>query len=417
MGMTMAEKILARASNQRTVTAGQYLTASPDVMMAGDGLSEVYKILKEAGVEKVWDPDRVVSLMDHAVPSPTINLAEKYKVIRTAVKEYQIQHAYGERAGICHQILPEKGHVVPGDLILGLDSHSTTYGAYGAAGTGIGYTEMAYVMKTGSLWMRVPETIRFNLVGKLARRVMSKDILLYIAGAYSVEVAQYKAIEFTGPAASDLSVSSRMTMSSMGVDLGAKFAFFEADEKTLNYLRGRAKKVIQKFGPDHEATYEATYDIDVSSLAPQVALPHAVDNVKPVSEIAETRIDQVFLGSCTNARTEDLAEAAEILKGRHVHPDVRMVVLPASTEVLLEAMNSGILDTLIRAGAIVSTPGCGPCCGTHLGILAAGERCLGTHNRNFQGRMGSNDAEVFLSSPATAAASAIQGKIADPRQY
>ncbi len=416
MGLTMAEKILKQASGENSIKAGQYVTANPDLTMVGDGLADVYKIMKEANLNSIWNPSKVVNLMDHAVPAPTINLAEKYKTIRTAVREFGIKYAYGDRAGICHQVMAEKGHLVPGELVLGLDSHSTAYGAFGVAGTGIGYTEMAYVLKTGSLWLRVPETIKFNLSGTLSDRVMSKDILLFIAGKYTAEVAQYKAIEFVGPAAHELSIASRMTMCSMGVDLGAKFAFFEADEKTQEFLQKRTSRRIETLKADPDATYEKIYEIDVSKLEPQVAMPHNIDNVKPVSEIKDLKIDQAFIGSCTNSRLEDLAVAAEIIKGKQVHPDVRLIVLPASAEVYAEALKLGYIDIFVNAGALMGTPGCGPCCGTHLGILAGGERCIGTHNRNFKGRMGSNDSEVYLGSPATVAASAIAGRIADPRE-
>ncbi|MBI4537206.1 MAG: 3-isopropylmalate dehydratase large subunit [candidate division NC10 bacterium] len=417
MGMTMAEKVLERAGGKAPVRAGQYITAKPDLVFMGDGLADVYTILQEANVGSIWDASKVVSLMDHAVPSPTIGLAEKYKTIRTAVRELGIATAYGERVGICHQALPEKGHVIPGEFILGLDSHSTTHGAFGAASTAIGYTEMAYVLKTGALWVRVPETIKFNILGELSPRVMSKDVLLHIAGRYSVEVAQYKAIEFTGPTARGMSVAGRMTMSNMGVELGAKFAFFEADEKTLAFLRQRTQRPVGLFGADADARYESVHEVDVSALEPQVSLPHRVDNVAPISAIGNIKIDQAFLGSCTNARTEDLEVAAGILEGRHIHRDVRMLVIPASWEVYTEAMRKGLMEIFIRAGALIGTPGCGPCCGTHQGILAGGERCIGSHNRNFKGRMGSNDAEVYLASPATVAASAIEGCIADPRTY
>jgi 3-isopropylmalate/(R)-2-methylmalate dehydratase large subunit len=306
-----------------------------------------------------------------------------------------------------------------GELILGTDSHSTTYGAFGAAGAGIGASEMAYVLGTGELWMRVPPTIQFVIKGKLPEGVMSKDIILYIAGKYTTEVAQYKAVEFKGPTVEGMSIASRMTIANMGVEIGAKFAFFEADQKTLDYLlkyvKEGAKKRVGIFKADPDARYEQVFEIDVSRLEPQVAFPHDVGNVRPISGVGEIKANQAFLGSCTNGRLEDLEIAAAILKGKKVHPETRLIVFPASWEIYLDALRGGILETLIEAGAVVCNPGCGPCLGGHMGLLAAGERCVASSNRNFKGRMGSPNAEVYLGSPATVAASAIAGKIVDPR--
>jgi 3-isopropylmalate/(R)-2-methylmalate dehydratase large subunit len=415
--MTLAEKILARASGRGSVTAGDYVTADIDLAMIHEGMRGVYPILKEAGVKKLWAPDKVVNLMDHWVPAPTVQAAAHHQTVRRAAEEYGIRYYYGENAGICHQVLPEKGHVVPGDLIVGTDSHTVTYGAFGAAGTGIGYSEMAYVLATGKLWFRVPETLQFRMEGKLSRGVMSKDLLLYIAGRYSAEAAQYKAVEFTGPAARDMSLSARMTMSNMSVELGAKFGFFEPDEKVAEFLEGRAKKTYSPIQADGDASYQAIFRVDASDVEPQVALPSSVDRVKPVSRVGRVEIDQAFIGSCTNGRIEDLRIAADILKGKKIHRRVRLVVIPASWEVYREALRTGILETLIDAGAIVCNSSCGPCFGGHLGLLAPGEKCIASINRNFQGRMGSTEAEVYLGSPATVAASAVEGRLADPRRY
>jgi homoaconitate hydratase family protein len=321
------------------------------------------------------------------------------------------------KAGICHQIMGEKGHIVPGELVLGCDSHSTTYGAFGAAGTGIGASEMAYVLGTGQLWMRVPSTLKFVLQGDFPAGVMPKDLILFIAGKYTTEVAQYKAVEFTGSAAEKMSLAGRMTISNMGVEIGAKFAFFEADGKTIDYLKGRSKKPVAPFKADPDAGYEQIFEVDVSGLEPQVALPHDVGNVKPISDLGVIKVDQAFLGSCTNGRLEDLETAAAILKGRKVHPETRLVIIPASWEVYRKALKNGTLETLIDAEAVICNPGCGPCLGGHMGLLAAGERCIASSNRNFKGRMGSPDAEVYLGSPATVAASAIEGRITDPRRH
>lgn len=417
MGMTLAEKILARASGRSSVKPGDYVVADIDLAMAHEGMRGVYPVLKEAGVKKLWDPEKVVNLFDHWAPAPTVEAAKHHQIIRQAIKEYGIRYAYGENAGICHQVLPEKGHVVPGDLIVGTDSHTITYGALGAAGTGIGYSEMAYVMATGKLWFRVPETIQLRMEGDLPKGVMSKDILLCIAGQHSAEVAQYKAVEFTGSAARNMSLAGRMTMSNMSVELGAKFAFFEPDQKVAEFLKGRAKKSYAMTKADPDASYENIYGVDVSRLEPQVALPSNIDNVKSISQLGKVAIDQAFIGSCTNGRIEDLQIAASILKGRKVDRRVRLLVIPASWEVYREALKSGILETLIDAGAVICNSTCGPCFGGHMGLLAPGERCIASINRNFQGRMGSEEAEVYLGSPATVAASAVEGTIADPRKY
>jgi len=419
MGMTMAEKVLARASGRKEVKPGEYVTARIDQVMSQEAFAEVYRILKDEGVEKVWDPKKIAVLLDHYVPAPTVAQAEVHKFIREGVKKYRIEGWHDLKAGICHQIMGEKGHIIPGRLILGTDSHTTTYGAFGAAGTGIGVSEMAYVLATGELWMRVPSTIKIVLKGNLPKMVTSKDVILYLAKGYTTEMAQYKSLEFKGPTAEKMSIASRMTMANMGVELGAKFAFFEADQKTVDYLlpyvQEKAKKKVGFFKADPDALYEQTYEVDVSRLEPQVAFPHDVGNVRPISQVGDIRVDQAFLGSCTNGRLEDLEIAAVLLKGKKVHPETRLIVFPASWEIYLEALRRGVLETLIEAGAVVCNPGCGPCLGGHMGLLASKERCISSSNRNFKGRMGSTEAEVYLGSPATVAASAIAGKIVDPR--
>jgi len=419
MGMTMAEKVLARAAGRGEVKPGEYVTAKVDQVMVHEAFAAVYRIMKEAGIERVWDSSKIAILFDHSVPAPTVANAEAHKLIRQGVKKFGIESWYDMKAGICHQIMGEKGHIIPGELVLGTDSHSTTYGAFGAAGAGIGVSEMAYVLATGELWMRVPYTLKFVLKGDLPEGVVSKDIILYIAGKYTTEVAQYKAVEFKGTTAERMSIASRMTMANMGVEIGAKFAFFEADEKTLDYLlqyvREEARKRVGIFKADPDARYEQVYEVDVSRLEPQVAFPHDVGNVRPISEVGEVKVNQAFLGSCTNGRFEDLEIAAAILKGEKVHPETRLIVIPASWRIYLEALREGILETLIEAGAVVCNPGCGPCFGGHMGVLAAGERCIASSNRNFKGRIGSTEAEVYLGSPATVAASAIAGRIVDPR--
>ncbi len=421
MGMTMAEKILARASRKKEVFPGDYITAQIDQVMSHEAFAEVYLILRDAGVEKVWDQSKIAILLDHYVPAPAVAQAQIHRLVREAVKKYGIEAWYDMRAGICHQIMAEKGHVLPGRLILGTDSHSTTYGAFGAAGAGIGVSEMAYVMATGELWMRVPPTIKFIIKGDTTLGVTAKDIILNIAGTLGTEIAQYKAVEFQGPLAEKMSIASRMTISNMGVEIGAKFAFFPADQKTIEYLQKyislQDKDLLVTFQSENDANYDQIYEVDVSNLEPQVAFPHDVGNVHSISNVGEIKIDQAFLGSCTNGRLEDLELAAKIIKGKKVHPETRMIISPASWEIYLEAMERGILRTFIEAGAIICNPGCGPCLGGHMGLLSSGERCIASSNRNFKGRMGSTEAEVYLASPATVTASAIAGKIKDPRAY
>jgi homoaconitate hydratase family protein len=311
----------------------------------------------------------------------------------------------------------EEGFVLPGNLILGTDSHTTTYGAFGAASAGIGVTEMNYVLATGELWMRVPPTIRFDLEGTAGPGLMSKDIVLHIAGSFGTEVAQYKAIEFSGHIAGRMSLAGRMTLSNMGVELGAKFAFFDADEKTIDYLKDRVSEPVAPFSPDPDASYEEIHVVDITSLEPQVSMPHNPGNAKSISEIGEIQVHQAFLGSCTNGRLEDLAVAAKILKGQQVNPKVRLLVTPASRKVLVEANRVGHIQALLEAGAHITPTGCGACPGGHMGLIGPGEVCISSTNRNFKGRMGSPESEVYLGSPATVAASAIEGRITDPRKY
>ena len=416
--MTLAQKILARASGRKQVKPGEYVTADIDLVMANDsGLKTIIPVLEEAGVKKLWDPARIVVVFDHYSPASTVDQADLHRKIRAVLKKFGIDNFYDVGTGIEHQVLVEKGWVGPGELIVAGDSHTTTHGAFGAAATGIGSSEVAYAMTTGKLWFRVPETIRFVLNGSLTPGIMSKDIILYIAGQYSASVAQYRAVEFTGTAASEMSLESRMTMSNMAVEIGAKFAFFEPDRKVEEYLLGRKRKPYNPVYADGDAEYKAEYEIDVSGLEPQVALPYAVDNIAPVSKVTGTRVHQALLGSCTNGRIEDLRIAAGILRGRKVNRDTRLLVAPASGEVYRQAISEGIIEVLMDAGAVLCPAGCGACFGSHLGLLGTGETCIATINRNFRGRMGSPDSEVFLASPATVAASAVEGRIADPRKY
>ena len=416
MGMTITEKILARASGKKVVRPGEIVEADISVAMTTD-ISGTATLLTFRELKiPVWDKEKVVMIVDHcAPPSNLLHAGFVAENIKFA-EDFGIPHFHNMQ-GVCHQILPEEGYVKPGMVIVGVDSHTTTYGAFGAAGTGIGTTDMAYVFATGRLWFKVPETIQICLAGKLPARVMSKDILLYIAGKYSAEVAQYKAVEFVGPLAEEMSIASRMTMSNMAVEIGAKFGFFVPDQKVSDFLKGRTQKPFSLITPDADAHYESVYRIDVSSLEPQIAFPFSVDNVRPISAAGEIKIQQAFIGSCTNGRLEDLHAAAGILEGKKVHPDVRLLVIPASWEIYLQAMKDKTLETLIRAGAVIGNASCAACFGAHMGLLGSEENCIAAINRNFKGRMGSPKAQVFLASPATVAASALEGKITDPRKY
>ena len=414
--MTMAEKILARTSGRGSVAPGEYVTARVDRVMCHEAFTLCAMQLLKLGITRVFDPERVLVILDHFFPAPTAEMARGHTVARELVQSFGIRHFLGH-AGICHQVLTERGHIRPGDLVLGTDSHSTTYGALGAAGAGIGVTEMTYVLATGELWLQVPPTIRFVLDGRAGPGLMSKDVVLHLAGTFGTSVAQYRAIEYAGPLARGMTIAGRMTMANMGVELGAKFAFFEADSTAQAYLRERIGADVPPFGPDPDAAYEATHHVDIGGLEPQVACPHSPGNVKPVSRVLGVRVHQAFLGSCTNARLEDFAVAAEILRGRKVHPDTRLLVTPASQEVYLEATRAGYTATLLEAGAHITASGCGACPGGHNGVVGPDEVCVSTTNRNFRGRMGSPDAEVYLGSPATVAAAAVAGRIVDPREF
>ena len=416
MRRTIAEKILARASGRDEVEAGEIINARVDLAMSHDNAALVSKIFKEIGIDNVWDPSKIVIVIDHRAPANTIQAAEAHKSIREFLREHGITNFYDVGEGICHQVLPEKGFVRPGMLIVGTDSHTTTYGAFGAFSTGIGATEMAGVWATGELWMKVPETIKMDISGEMKSRVMAKDAILHIIGEIGADGANYKAIEFYGDTVDNMSVSSRMTLSNQAMEAGAKAAIIPADNKTLEFLKGRTDKPFEIVTADRDANYEKTYDFNVDNLEPQVACPHTVDNVKPIGEVVGLHIDQAVLGSCTNGRLEDMKIAAEILEGRKISDHVRMIVFPASREIYLEAMDNGYLKTFLKAGATIINPGCGPCLGAHQGVLASGERAISSTNRNFRGRMGSTDSEVYLASPATVAASALKGEISDPRE-
>lgn len=417
MGMALAEKILARKSGKDTVRAGEIVSAKVDVAMSHENGRMVKLSFEKIGVERVWDPDRIVIIFDHRVPAESERTAMGQKELREFVKAQGIKNFYDINVGVCHQVLVEEGFSRPGILLVGTDSHTTTGGALGAFATGIGATEMAAVWATGELWLLVPETLKIVITGKLPRGVYAKDIVLKVIGTIGADGADYKAMEYSGDAISSLSVASRMVISNLSMEAGAKTAFVIPDEVTEEYVKPRARGPYEMITPDADATYLSEHTFDVSDLEPQLACPHQVDNVKPISEIAGKKINQAVIGSCTNGRLEDLAEAARVLKGRKVNPDVRLLVIPASWSIYREALKRGILETLIDAGAVIVNAGCGPCLGAHQGCLAPGEVAVTSTNRNFQGRMGSAQAFVYLASPATVAASAIEGKLADPRKY
>jgi methanogen homoaconitase large subunit len=409
---TISEKILSRASG-KTASAGDFVIANIDYAMAHDGTSVLaVKAFREMGAKKVWDPGRIIIPFDHIAPANNETAAKLQQGIRQWVKEQGITNFFDVGNGICHQVLPEQGFAMPGKLIIGADSHSCTYGAFGAFATGVGATDMAEIFATGKLWLRVPRSIWITVDGRLSKGVSAKDMTLYIIKNLGADGANYKAVEYYGDAISALSMPERMTLCNMAIEMGAKAGIVPPDEKTDDYLKGRAREKYTPVFADKDAEYIDEYSFDVGDLEPQVAKPHEVDNVVSVGEVAGTPLDQIFIGSCTNGRYEDLEAVARILKGKKVR--ARTIVLPASREVLIKATESGIIATLLKSGAIIAPPGCGPCLGAHMGVLCEGETCLSTSNRNFRGRMGAGGL-IYLASPETAAASALTGKISDPR--
>ncbi|KZX12490.1 homoaconitase large subunit [Methanobrevibacter filiformis] len=415
MSMTMSEKILAKASNVDKTNAGEIVMANIDVAMVHDLTGPLaVESFKKIGTKKVWDKDKIVIPFDHQIPADSLDSANNHIMMRKFVKEQEITNFYDLNQGVCHQILPELGHIVPGEVVVGADSHTCTHGALGAFSTGIGSTDMAMVFSTGQLWLKVPETNRFNVEGKLKENVYAKDVILHIIGEVGVDGSTYKACEFAGSTISDMTISDRMVLCNMAIEMGGKTGLVEPDSKTLKYVNTRSNKQFEVFKTDLDSPSLTQIAIDVDDLEPQVACPHNVDNVKPVSEIGDIEIDQVFLGSCTNGRISDLRDAAKILKGNKVAKGVRMLVIPASKEIYTKALNEGLMNIFVDSGAIVCNPCCGPCLGGHIGLIGPGEVSLSTSNRNFKGRQGSPEAEVYLSSAATAATSAITGKITSP---
>ncbi len=409
---TISEKILSTASG-KSAAADDFVIADIDYAMAHDGTSVLaVSAFKDMDAKKVWNPERIIIPFDHIAPANNETAAKLQQSIRKWIKEQGITNFFDIGDGICHQVLPESGFAMPGKLIIGADSHSCTYGAFGAFATGVGATDMAEIFAAGKLWLRVPRSIRITVSGELAKGVSAKDMTLYIIKNIGADGANYRAIEYYGAAISELSISGRMTLCNMSIEMGAKAGIVPPDEKTFEYLKGKAREKYTPVYADKDAQYSEEYDFDVGDLKPQIARPHEVDNVSDVGEVAGTPIDQVFIGSCTNGRYEDLEAVARIMRGKKVK--VRTIILPASRSVLIKATEAGIIPTLLEAGAIIAPPGCGPCLGAHMGVVCEGEVCLSTSNRNFKGRMGAGGL-IYLSSPETAAASALRGEIADPR--
>ena len=416
MGSTIAEKILSDHCG-KDVRAGDIAICDVDFCFGQDGTSSIIiDSFKKLGVKKVFDKEKFTMVIDHSAPSPNIGVSEIHKKMREFAKAFDLG-MYDIGCGVCHQIIPQYGHVTCGDLVLGADSHTCTYGAINVFSTGVGSTDLAITLASGKNWFKVPETIKIIVKGKLPVGVYSKDIILHIIKDIGANGATYRSVEFYGEAISFLSVDARLTISNMTVEMGAKAGLMEADNKVLKWIAGRSKREPKPVQADIDARYAAVKKYDISNLAPQVAKPHTVDNVSNVGELLDKRIDQAYLGTCTNGRLEDLEIAAKILKKNKVHPDVKFIVAPASREIFIEASKKGLIDIFIESGCVVVGPGCGPCVGTHNGVLADGEAAISTANRNFKGRMGNPNSFIFLASPATVAASAIKGKIADPREY
>jgi methanogen homoaconitase large subunit len=412
--MNITEKILAKASGLKMVQPGEIIEVMVDLAMTHDGTSPPTIKTFQQIAEKVWDPDKIVVVFDHNLPANNMASAEFQRITRNFASEQGIENIYTHGEGICHQVLPEKGYIKPGTVVVGADSHTCTYGAFGAFATGMGTTDMAVVFATGKTWFMVPAAYKIDVNGVLRDYVTAKDVILHIIGEIGSYGATYKSLEFCGGTIEGMDVAGRMTMCNMAVESGAKNGIMEPNQATLSYLEDRNVLDFEFFSSDEDADYEKDYYFEVDDLQPQIACPNNVDNVYPVSKAAGKSIDQAFIGSCTNGRLEDLRLAAEVLKDGKVHQDVRLIVSPASRTIYLDALKEGLLDTFLRAGAIVLNPSCGPCLGAHMGVITSGEVCLATTNRNFVGRMGDPKSEVYLANPAVVAYSAIKGEIRDP---
>ena len=418
MGMTITEKILAFHCGKDTVSPGELINAGVDIALGNDITAPIaIDIFEKSGANTVFDKDKIALIADHFIPTKDIKSAQQVKQLREFSRKHQITHYFEQgRVGVEHALLPEKGIVLPGDLIIGADSHTCTYGALGAFSTGVGSTDLAAAMITGEVWFKVPESVKFVYHGELNDFVSGKDLILYTIGMVGVDGARYMAMEFTGETISGLSMDSRFTMANMAIEAGAKNGIIEPDEKTKQYVSGRSSRVFKEYFSDKDAKYIKTYEIDCKKIEPQIAFPHLPENSKPISEAVGIHIDQAVIGSCTNGRFSDLEDAANILKGHKVHADVRLIIIPATQHIYNKALKEGLFQIFLDAEAVISPPTCGPCLGGHMGVLADGERAIATTNRNFTGRMGHTKSEVYLSNPAVAAASAIKGKITDPKE-
>jgi len=418
MGMTMTQKILAAHAGLDKVEAGQLIMGKLDLVLGNDITAPVaIREFKRMGAQKVFDKKKVALVPDHFTPNKDIKSAEQCRILREFAYDMDIENYFEVgQMGVEHALIPEKGLVVPGDVVIGADSHTCTYGALGAFSTGVGSTDMAAGMATGQAWFKVPEAIKFVLKGRLGKWVSGKDVILHIIGMIGVDGALYQSMEFVGEGLSSLSMDDRFTIANMAIEAGAKNGIFQVDDTTLEYVKEHSEREYKVYEADEDAEYKKVYEIDLSSITPTVAFPHLPENVRTFDQIGDIPIHQVVIGSCTNGRLGDLRIAAQILKGQKVHPHVRVIVIPATQKIYLEALREGLLEIFIEAGAVVSTPTCGPCLGGHMGILAKGERAVATTNRNFVGRMGHPESEVYLASPAVAAASAITGKISSPEE-
>ncbi len=415
--MTLAEKILSAHANQKKVIPGEFITVRVDLILANDITAPIaIREFGQLGLKRVFDPQKIVFVPDHFTPAKDIASAEQVKLTQQFAHEQGIGFFELGQMGIEHVLLPELGLVLPGEVVIGADSHTCTGGALGAFATGMGSTDIAAAMATGDIWMKVPPTLKFVYHGKLKKWVGGKDLILYTIGDIGVDGALYSAMEFTGETIDNLSMDGRFTMANMAIEAGAKAGLFQVDAKTIDYVKPRTKRSYKVYQPDSDAEYARLIEYDASKIEPQVSLPHSPANAKPVSQVGNIEIDQVLIGSCTNGRLEDLEITAGIIKGRKIHAGVRCIIIPGSQQVYLDALREGLMEIFIRAGAVVTTPTCGPCLGGHMGVLADGERCLSTTNRNFVGRMGSPESEVYLANPAVAAASAITGKISSPEE-
>jgi 3-isopropylmalate/(R)-2-methylmalate dehydratase large subunit len=414
--MHAIEKILAKAAGRESVRAGEIVNCKIDFCEINDLYLQTVYSFYEMGGEKVWDNEKAAFVFDHYSPAPTIKTAQIHKEMRAFMKEQKLKYHFDINKGVCHQVMPEAGVVWPGMVLVATDSHTTTHGAFGAFGTGLGATDMATVLISGELWFRVPEVINIEINGKLGRGVYAKDVILHILGELKADAAVYKAIEFSGSYVEELGVAERMTICNMAVEMGAKTAYMKPNDKVLEYINDRTEMEYTIYETDDDFQYNEKHIFDINNLSPQMAVPHSVDNVLPIEEVEKVKVDQAFIGSCTGGRLEDLQAAYEILDGKKVHEDVRLVIIPASDEVYKKAVEAGYVTSLIEAGATFAAPGCGPCLGTHAGLLADGEVCVSATNRNFPGRMGSTGGQIYLSSPAGVAAAALTGYITDTRE-